>query len=212
MPAGPTLVILKEEVAPFVGKKVIGVAGIWIHFMLFGSDLINTRKKKIDPRLQLQFKTGELNFYTCSVKLIDEEINELFDWSTDVMSSEWDEQAALNRLLQNKDALICDALMDQQIFAGVGNIIKNEVLYNTGVHPLSKVSGIKRFKLQQLVREARNYAFEFLKWKKQGILQVKWKVHRQDTCPKHGTPLKIKTLGKTKRKTYYCEKCQTLYI
>jgi endonuclease-8 len=102
--------------------------------------------------------------------------------------------------------------MDQHVFAGVGNIIKNEVLYITGVHPLSKVSGIKRFKLQQLVREARNYAFEFLKWKKQGILQVKWKVHRQDTCVKHGTPLKIKTLGKTKRKTYYCEKCQTLYI
>ena len=180
--------------------------------MLFGSYLINTRKKKINPRMQLQFNTGELNFYMCSVKLIDEEINELFDWSADVMSSDWDEQAALNRLLRNKDALICDALMDQQIFAGVGNIIKNEVLYNTGVHPLSKVSGIKRFKLQQLVREARNYAFEFLKWKKQGILQVKWKVHRQDTCPKHGTPLKIKTLGKTKRKAYYCEKCQTLYI
>jgi endonuclease-8 len=148
----------------------------------------------------------------CSVKLIDEEINELFEWSADVSSLEWDEQAALNRLLENKDALICDALMDQQIFSGIGNIIKNEVLYSTGVHPLSSVSGIKRFKLQQLVRETRNYALEFLTWKKQGVLQVKWKVHRQETCPKHGSPLKIKTLGKTKRKTYYCEKCQTLYI
>ena len=25
--------------------------------------------------------------------------------------------------------LVCDALLDQNIFAGVGNIIKNEVLY-----------------------------------------------------------------------------------
>ena len=147
-----------------------------------------------------------------SVTLIDNKVNKQFNWSANQASQEWDEQAALNRLLLNGNTLICDALMDQQIFPGIGNIIRNEVLYNTGIHPLSKVSGIKRFKLQQLVREVRNYTFEFLKWKKQGIPEVKWKVHLQDTCPKHGTLLKAKTIGKVRRKMYYCEKCQTLYI
>ena len=31
--------------------------------------------------------------------------------------------------------MVCDALLDQTVFAGVGNIIKNEVLFRTGVHP-----------------------------------------------------------------------------
>jgi endonuclease-8 len=100
--------------------------------------------------------------------------------------------------------MISDALMGQHVFACAGNIITNEVLFNTGVHPLSKVSGIKRFKLQQLVREARNYAFQFLKWKKQAILQFIWKSDRHDTCPQHGSTLKFKALGKM----CYCENCQ----
>jgi endonuclease VIII len=147
-----------------------------------------------------------------SVKLADEDINELFDWSANIMNSEWNEQAVMNKLLDMKEELICDALLDQQIFAGVGNIIRNEVLYQTGIHPLSKISGIKRYKLQQVIRETRNFANEFLKWKKEGILHMKWKVHRQECCPTHETPLNIRILGKTKRESYYCEKCQTLYI
>src|ERR1044072_655642 len=42
-----------------------------IHFMLFGSYRINERKDT-SPRLSLKFKNGELNFYTCSIKFIEE--------------------------------------------------------------------------------------------------------------------------------------------
>jgi endonuclease VIII len=147
-----------------------------------------------------------------SVKLIDEDINELFDWSDNGMKEDWNEQAALIKLLELKETLVCDAMLDQHIFPGVGNIIRNEVLYNTGIHPLSKIGGLKRYKLQQLIHETRNYAIDFEKCKQQAILQVNWKVHHHDACAIHETPLKVKTLGKTKRKTYYCEKCQTLYI
>ena len=34
---------------------------------------------------------------------------------------------------RNKERLICDVIMDQEILPGVGNIIKNEALFDAGL-------------------------------------------------------------------------------
>jgi len=46
------------------------------------------------------------------------------------------------RLRARPDLLACDALLDQDIFSGVGNIIKNEVLHRIRVHPESTVGAL----------------------------------------------------------------------
>jgi endonuclease-8 len=149
----------------------------------------------------------------CSIKILPKAAQDLsFDWSADVMNPEWDERAALDKLLNLKEALVCDALLNQDIFPGVGNIIKNEVLFRGGIHPLSKIACLKRHKLLQLIRDTRAYSFEFLKWEKEGILPAKCNVHHKELCPKHELPLKVKTMGKMKQKAYFCEKCQMLYL
>src|SRR5581483_1893714 len=53
-----------------------------IHFLLFGSYRINERRE-MAPRLSLLFKKGEINFYACSVKILEGNIDELYDWSAD---------------------------------------------------------------------------------------------------------------------------------
>ena len=50
-----------------------------------------------------------------------------YDFATDVMSDSWDPAAALRRMRGFPREEIADVLLDQTIFAGVGNIIKNEV-------------------------------------------------------------------------------------
>ena len=47
-----------------------------------------------------------------------------------------------------RETLVCDALLDQNVFAGVGNIIKNEVLFRIRVHPLSTVGALPAAKLR----------------------------------------------------------------
>ncbi len=42
------------------------------------------------------------------------------------MNDTWDSKAAKKKLLLLPNTLVCDALLDQQIFSGVGNIIKSE--------------------------------------------------------------------------------------
>jgi endonuclease-8 len=182
-----------------------------IHFLLFGSYRINERKDAA-PRLSLQFDGGdEINVYACSVKFIEEPLDLVYDWQADVMSDTWSPRLALKRLRSAPGTLACDALLDQDVFAGVGNIIKNEVLYRTRVHPLSCVGALPAPKLRELVREARQYSFDFLAWKKAFVLKQHWLAHRKTICQRCDLPLAKAILGQTRRMAYFCARCQRLY-
>ncbi|RYD57048.1 MAG: endonuclease [Sphingobacteriales bacterium] len=181
-----------------------------VHFLMFGVYYINERKDK-QLRLSLRFKDDEWNFYTTAVKWIEEPLDEIYDWSADVMSDSWDAAKARNKLKAAPDMLVCDALLDQQIFSGVGNIIKNEVLYRIKVHPLSTIGALPPKKLSELIKEARVYTFEFLEWKRQYVLRKHWLANAQKTCKRCNLPFHKDYLGAGKRRTFYCENCQILY-
>ena len=124
------------------------------------------------------------------------------------MSDAWDAAAARRKLRRRPDELICDALLDQDVFAGVGNIIKNEVLFRVGVHPLTKVGSLPAEKLRAIVEQARQYSFEFLEWKKAFVLRQHWQVHNKGICPRCNGRLTRKYLGKRDRRTFWCPRCQ----
>jgi len=242
MPEGPSIVILKELVQPFKGKKIVEVGGnskmdiqriagqkvidfkswgkhflicfknftVRIHFMLFGSYRINERKETT-PRLSLKFAAGEINFYTCSVQFIDEDPDIVYDWTSDVMNDKWDPDKAQRKLNQQPTTLVCDALLDQNIFSGVGNIIKNEVLFRIRVHPESMIGALPNEQLRELIDEVRLYSFDFLEWKKNYVLKKHWLAHTKTICPRCNIPLIKKYAGKTKRRTFFCTNCQILY-
>jgi endonuclease-8 len=183
---------------------------IRVHFMLFGSYRINEHKDAA-PRLGFKFKNGELNFYACSVKEITENLDEVYDWTADVMNPSWDAKSAKAKLRKNADRMICDVLLDQQIFSGVGNIIKNEVLYRIMVHPESNLAALPAKKINEMVKEAVTYSFEFLKWKKEFTLKKHWLAHTQKICGRCNLPIHKKYLGKTNRRSFFCDNCQVLY-
>ncbi len=181
-----------------------------IHFLLFGSYLINARKEG-RPKLRLELANGELNFHACAVSLIEGSLDDVYDWSADVMSPHWDAAKARQKLRQHPDMRACDALLDQNIFSGVGNIIKNEVLFRIRVHPESTVGALPPAKRRALIEQARTYSFEFLEWKKAGVLKRHWLVHTKSTCPRCHIPLVLAELGKSRRRTFFCTNCQIRY-
>jgi endonuclease-8 len=182
-----------------------------IHLLMFGSYRINERKDAT-ARLSLLFDDGdELNFYTCSVKTLEGDLDSNYDWRGDVMSDQWSAPAALKKLRAAPDMLVCDALLDQDIFAGVGNIVKNEVLFRIRVHPLSTVGALPAAKLRELVAQARVYSFEFLEWKKAFVLKQHWLAHTKRVCPRCDLPFHKGHLGKTKRRSFFCTNCQKQY-
>jgi endonuclease-8 len=183
---------------------------IRIHLLMFGSYRIN-EVKEASPRLHLKFKKGELTFYACSVTILEQDLDELYDWSGDVMNPLWDPAKALQKLTSKKELMVCDALLDQNIFAGVGNIIKNEVLFRLKIHPESYVDKLPMPLLKKLVKEAVHYSFQFLEWKKVFVLRQHWLAHNQSVCPRDHIPFKRAYLGKTNRRSFYCTICQQLY-
>lgn len=195
------------------GKHLIFVFrdfSVRVHFLMFGKYLINEEKDAV-PRLSLRFSRGVINLYTCAVKMIEEPLDEVYDWSADVLSEEWDPKAARKKLKALPKELVTDVLLNQAIFSGVGNIIKNEVLYRIKVHPLTKVGNLPPRKMGDLIREARQYSFDFLEWKKEFTLRKNWLVHTKKTCIRDGNKIMKEYPGKTKRRTFFCSVCQKKY-
>lgn len=181
---------------------------IRIHFLMFGRWCINERKD-IAPRLSLAFsRKRELNFYTCAIRYIEGDLDEVYDWRADVMSDRWDPALARRKLRRMPDTLICDALLDQSVFSGVGNIIKNEVLFRVRVDPRSKVGALPAATLRAVVEQARQYSFEFLEWKKAFVLRQHWLVHNKGVCPRCDGRLTRAYLGQRDRRTFFCQRCQ----
>jgi len=183
-----------------------------VHFMLFGSYRINERREAA-PRMSLRFDDGqELNFYACSLRYIEGDLDVVYDWSGDVMADAWDPKKARRKLKARPTLLAADALLDQTIFAGVGNIIKNEVLHRIRVHPESQVGALSSRKLGELITQAREYSFDFLHWKKQFVLRKHYQVHTKQICPRDGTRLSYRAkLGHFQRRAFFCETCQVFY-
>lgn len=245
MPEGPSIILLREKAAPFIGRKIVEVEGdtgkfdvrsllncpvldlktfgkefliclpdftVRVHLQLFGSYLINERKDSA-LKLGLTFGKGEeLNFYACDIRLIKEPLDEVYDWTAEVMHENWDADHALKKMSAKPDRLIGDVLLDQSIFAGVGNKIKDEVLYEVRVHPESQVGEMGNKKLLDTIDCCVSKSFAYLDWEKSGRPEGFLQVHRQKECPVFHTPLTTKKIGKTKRQSYFCEECQKLYV
>jgi endonuclease-8 len=213
----------KIEQQRFTGKKLKNIRtwgkhlllefngiSLRVHFLMFGTYRVNEAKDSL-PRLSLQFEKDLLNLYTCSVRIIEEPLDEIYDWKADVMSDAWDAKAARKKIKAMPDVMVTDILLDQDVFSGVGNIIKNEVLYRIKVHPKSKVGALPPRKLTELIHEARNYSFDFLAWKREYVLKKNWLAHTKKTCSRDEGKIYKEYLGRTQRRTFFCNNCQKLY-
>lgn len=213
------------DTSQLVGRRIIDIrslgkqlfimvrgATVRIHLLMFGTYSVNEQDRPDSRvRLALKFRKGSVYFYTCSVTNITGDPDEVLDWASDVMSDQWNPGAARKKLKSEGDELISDALLDQDIFAGVGNIIKNEVLYRIRLHPETLVKEIPPRLIGLMMKETRKYCFEFLEQKKAGTLKQHWEAYTKKICRRCDLPFSKKYIGRTKRRTFYCENCQVYY-
>ena len=123
----------KIDMSSFAGQKILDIRSwgkqificlenttIRIHFLMFGSYSVNEQTKPDKSlRLGLDFSNGSIYFYTCSVKVIEGDLDALYDWEADVLSDLWNAARAGKRLKSMPEAMVCDALLDQKEFSGV---------------------------------------------------------------------------------------------
>ncbi len=189
-----------------------------VHFMLFGSFEAIVKGEKVTgdyparnraARLSLSFENGEILFFSCSLKYLEtSDAHALYDTSIDIMSSHWNEKKALEQLQSQPEEEIGDVLLDQTVFAGVGNIIKNEVLFLVKRKPTTLLSELSIPQRQKIVKTTRKYVFQFYKWRKRFVLRKHYQIYRKSVCPIcQGKVTRMKT-GKRERLSYFCLNCQ----
>jgi endonuclease-8 len=133
----------------------------------------------------------------------------------DLASERADLDVAVARMatLVDADALIVDALLDQRVAAGVGNVYKSEVLWAARVSPLARVAAVDEAKRRELLAAAHRFLRANLgpgqRVTAPGVPGgVAVYGRRGRPCPRCGTPIVRRVLGRTVRSTYWCPRCQ----
>ena len=101
-------------------------------------------------------------------------------------------------------------LLDQGIFAGVGNIIKNEVLFRMGTSPFATVAELSPRMRRAIVHDARAFSFRFLELRRQFALRKNLQIYGRRSCPRCGGRVSRRVHGQRQRRSFYCASCQTL--
>ena len=146
----------------------------------------------------------------------------------DVLSAAFDAAAAVRRLLAHHDEAVGDALLRQEVMAGVGNVFKSEVCFVAGVHPFCRVASLTPQQAQDLIAAARQLlAANVLQ--DSGDTVVTYGGRRRRTthasnpaaslwvygragepCRRCGEPIRRRLQGPDARVTFWCPRCQTL--
>lgn len=212
----------KMPVAWLKGKKMIDIKTfgknlllvfnngiVKIHLGLFGDLLINERRK-VNRSFFLEFATGEMNGYVIKASKIDGPLKDLYDWRTDIMSKKFSPPHVKKLIKEKAGHIIAELLMDQSIFTGCGNKIRNESLYRAGIHPMSISGKIPAAKITKLISETVNYAKLFYKELKATGVSDSFQVYQQEYAA-DGSEVTMKVLP-NKRKVFYSEHRQKLFV
>jgi endonuclease-8 len=153
----------------------------------------------------------------------------------DPLSDTFNAEQAIERIQAHGDIEIADALLDQRLIAGIGNVFKSEVLFGARVNPFAHVSQLTREQLAAIVAVATrfmraNVVSGFSRTGGETSIAggvVTYAGMRRTTgradpsarlwvygrsgqpCRRCGTAISRKKQGPFARSTYWCAHCQT---
>jgi endonuclease-8 len=135
----------------------------------------------------------------------------------DLLSDDFDAEEATRRIVHDGDREIAEALLDQRSVAGIGNVIKSEVLFICGVNPRARVGALSRATVRQICDESRrvmkiSVAEGGVGRRTTGRVQPEARLYvygrAGKPCRRCGTPIRFAKQGRDPRSTYWCSRCQ----
>ena len=123
----------------------------------------------------------------------------------DILADEFDLATAVAGLRGDPTRGLGDALLDQHLVAGIGNIFKSEACFAAGVDPWRRVGALSEDELREVVCDARKLM--------QGAVETgrhPFRIYRRrGVCPRCHGPVSSRGQGDGNRTTYWCPRCQT---
>jgi len=143
----------------------------------------------------------------------------------DLLAEEFDSGKVLANLRERSDSEIAEALLDQRVLAGLGNVYKSEILFICRIDPFRHVRDLTDAELRSVVDESRRLlklnVSEGLELMTTygGLRRTTGSGHPRNRlwvygrarlpCRRCGTPIRVRTQGRDARLTYFCDTCQS---
>jgi endonuclease VIII len=143
----------------------------------------------------------------------------------DLLAGDFDPQEAMARLRRAGAVPIEEALLDQRCLAGVGNVLKSEILFLARLNPFSPVENVARSQLARLVAVAQRVLRDNVAAVEANVrtaragsrnttrsanpaakLSVYGRAGRR--CRRCGATIRHRRAGRHARSTYWCPVCQ----
>jgi endonuclease-8 len=123
----------------------------------------------------------------------------------DILDSDFHPDAVLPAIRADPTRGLGDALLDQTVVAGIGNIFKSESCFAAGVNPWRPVGDLSDEELRAVLRAAHE---QMSRAAESG--RHDWRVYRRrGPCPICGGPLRSRGQGDANRTTHWCPRCQS---
>jgi len=237
-----------DEDHPITGRVVEKVSSVGKHLLMqFSGDLVLRTHMKMNgswhiyrpgerwhrPRRGMRVLVATADFEAVGFDIPVAEFlraadlkrhDELRKLGPDLLADRVDVTNALARLKSRGPTEIADALLNQRIVAGIGNVYKSEVLFACGVNPFERVAAIPDDRLTALIETAVRYLranvstglaamttyIGYRRTTRRGNPSERLWVYRRGRlpCRKCGTPISVRAQGPDARLTYWCPKCQ----
>ena len=143
----------------------------------------------------------------------------------DLLATDFDESEAASRLREAVSMSLGDALIDQRLVAGAGNVYKSEVCFLCGLDPFVRIGELSDDQIAAVVRTARRVMLANTAPSSGGGIvtyhglrrttgranpaERLWVYGRRGRpCRRCGAPVRSRKQGPDARTTYWCPVCQ----
>jgi endonuclease-8 len=132
----------------------------------------------------------------------------------DLLGGPPSDDAVLARFRQCNDLPIGEAIMNQTVVSGIGNVYKSEVLFHQHLHPQALVRDLRDEQILALVAIARELMQQNLSGRPRTTRHALdggrfWVYSRNGkSCYACGAPIALIRQGDAGRTTYFCPQCQ----
>ena len=122
----------------------------------------------------------------------------------DILAADFDLDAAAGSLRTDPTRTLGDALLDQSLVAGIGNIFKSEACFAARLDPWRTIADLSDEELRAALEAARRLMLEAVRSGRHPHTVYR----RRGPCPICGRTIASRGQGDANRTTYWCPRCQ----
>jgi endonuclease VIII len=194
----------------------VGPASIHSHLKMDGSWRVHSRAMRDDHRIRIILEANGIRAVGIDLGVLEildrgHDGDVVAHLGPDLLGADWDAQVAAANLTARPDRPIAEALLDQRVLAGIGNVYCNELCFVSGRLPTAPVSAVTD--AHRLVSRARDMLWaNRYRWNRCTTGDTRtgrqlWVYGRAgQSCRRCGTPINYD--GSGERVAYWCPACQ----